>query len=79
MDDHLKCPEGVRRLLGNKHDVVGTIADNKTLMTTARQLRPGVILGDISMPQNGLDGGLKSSARPFQRAEMGARDGPVAD
>jgi DNA-binding NarL/FixJ family response regulator len=54
-DDHPLFLEGVRRLLENKYDVVGTVADGKTLITTAQQLRPDVIVVDISMPEmNGL-------------------------
>ena len=54
-DDHPLFLEGVRRLLENKYDVVGTVADGKALITAAQQLRPDVIVVDISMPEmNGL-------------------------
>jgi len=47
--------EGVRRLLESKYDVVGTVADGKALIAAAQQLRPDIIVVDISMPEmNGL-------------------------
>src|SRR6185295_19638729 len=54
-DDHPLFLDGVRRLLESKYDVVGTVADGKALITAAQQLRPDVIVVDISMPEmNGL-------------------------
>jgi DNA-binding NarL/FixJ family response regulator len=54
-DDHPLFLEGVRRLLESKYDVVGTVADGKALITAAQQLRPDIIVVDISMPEmNGL-------------------------
>lgn len=54
-DDHPLFLEGVRRLLENKYDVVGTVADGKALIEAAQQLRPDIIVVDISMPEmNGL-------------------------
>jgi DNA-binding NarL/FixJ family response regulator len=54
-DDHPMFLDGVRRLLENKYDVVGAVADGKTLITAAQNLRPDVIVVDISMPEmNGL-------------------------
>jgi DNA-binding NarL/FixJ family response regulator len=54
-DDHPLFLEGVRRLLDNKYDVVGTVADGKALVLAAQQLRPDIIVADISMPEmNGL-------------------------
>ena len=47
--------EGVRRLLENTYEVVGTVADGKTLVAAAQKLRPDIIVVDISMPEmNGL-------------------------
>ncbi len=54
-DDHPLFLEGVRRLLENKYDVVGTVADGKSLVLAAQELRPDIIVVDISMPEmNGL-------------------------
>lgn len=54
-DDHPLFLEGVRRLLENKYDVVGTVADGRALILAAQQLRPDIIVVDISMPEmNGL-------------------------
>jgi DNA-binding NarL/FixJ family response regulator len=54
-DDHPLFLEGVRRLLENKYDVVGTAADGKALVIAAQQLRPDIVVVDISMPEmNGL-------------------------
>jgi len=54
-DDHPLFLEGVRRLLENKYDLVGTAADGKALVIAAQQLRPDIVVVDISMPEmNGL-------------------------
>lgn len=54
-DDHPLFLDGVRRLLENKYEVVGTVADGKALIAAAQQLRPDIIVVDISMPEiNGL-------------------------
>jgi DNA-binding NarL/FixJ family response regulator len=54
-DDHPLFLDGVRRLLENKYVVVGTVADGNALITAAQQLRPDIIVVDISMPEmNGL-------------------------
>ena len=54
-DDHPLFVDGVRRLLEDKYEVVGTVADGKSLVLAAQQLRPDVVVADISMPEmNGL-------------------------
>jgi DNA-binding NarL/FixJ family response regulator len=54
-DDHPLFLEGVRRILETKYEVVGTAADGQALIDCAQQLRPDVIVADISMPKtNGL-------------------------
>ena len=54
-DDHPLFLDGVRRLLEDKYDVVGTVVDGKALIAAAQQLRPDIIVADISMPEmNGL-------------------------
>jgi len=54
-DDHPLLLDGVRCLLEEKYEVVGTVADGKSLVLAAQQLRPDIIVVDISMPEmNGL-------------------------
>jgi DNA-binding NarL/FixJ family response regulator len=54
-DDHPLFLEGVRRFLEPKYEVVGTVADGKALILAAQQLRPDIVVVDISMPEmNGL-------------------------
>lgn len=55
-DDHTLVVEGIRRLLENDFDLVGTVEDGLSLLRTAADLRPDVVLLDISMPLlNGID------------------------
>ena len=55
-DDHTLVLEGLRRILEDKCDLVGTVEDGRTLVEAAERLRPDVILLDISMPLlNGLE------------------------
>nr|BBH93811.1 DNA-binding response regulator [Thermogemmatispora argillosa] len=55
-DDHTLMREGLRQLLEREPDlkVVGEAADGQEALRVIRQLRPDVVLLDISMPQ--LDG-----------------------
>jgi DNA-binding NarL/FixJ family response regulator len=54
-DDHPLFLDGVRRLLEEKYEVVGTVSDGKSLVLAAQQLRPDIAVVDISMPEmNGL-------------------------
>jgi len=55
-DDHELVRRGVRALLGVRRDwkIVGEVADGKQAVEKARQLRPDVLIVDISMPN--LDG-----------------------
>jgi DNA-binding NarL/FixJ family response regulator len=55
-DDHPILVDGLVKLLAGPFDVVGTVADGRLLVEAARQLRPDVIVTDISMPGlSGLD------------------------
>ena len=55
-DDHSLVLAGLRRLVEEGGDVVGTVEDGRTLVKEAQRLRPDLILLDISMPLlNGLD------------------------
>ncbi len=55
-DDHSIVLAGLRKLVESEGDVVGTVEDGRALLDAAQQLRPDIILLDISMPLlNGLD------------------------
>lgn len=55
-DDHSLVLAGLRRLVEEEGDVVGTVQDGRALVEEAQKLRPDIILLDISMPLlNGLD------------------------
>jgi RNA polymerase sigma factor (sigma-70 family) len=55
-DDHSILLAGLRRLVEDSCEVVGTVEDGRALVTAVEQLKPDVILLDISMPiLNGLD------------------------
>lgn len=55
-DDHSLVLAGLRRLVEEEGEVVGTVEDGRALVEEAQRLRPDLILLDISMPLlNGLD------------------------
>lgn len=55
-DDHSLVLAGLRRLVEEEGDVVGTVEDGRAVVEEAKRLRPDLILLDISMPLlNGLD------------------------
>lgn len=55
-DDHSILLAGLRRLVEDSYEVVGTVEDGRALVAAAEQLKPDVIVLDISMPLlNGLD------------------------
>ncbi len=57
-DDHLLVAELCKRLLEPEFEVVGIVSDGHSLVSTARQLRPDVVVVDVAMPVlNGLDAG----------------------
>lgn len=63
-DDHTLVLAGFRKLLEADFDLVGMAEDGRKLVEMAQQLRPDVILVDISMPLlNGFD-----AARQIRRA-----------
>ena len=49
-DDHTLVAEAFSRLLEPQFEVVGTASDGRVLLEKAEQLRPDVILLDLSMP-----------------------------
>ena len=57
-DDHTLVAEAFKRLLEPEFDVIGTVADGRSLLRTAPDMRPDVVLVDLNMPLlNGLDAG----------------------
>lgn len=55
-DDHLLVAEALRSLLTPEFDLVGVVEDGRALVDAAGQLRPDVIVADITMPNlNGID------------------------
>ena len=55
-DDHSLILAGLRKLVEADCDVVGTVEDGRALVQAAQELRPDLILLDISMPLlNGLE------------------------
>jgi DNA-binding NarL/FixJ family response regulator len=55
-DDHRLMLEGLQRLLHDHCEVVGAVEDGRAAVEAAQQLRPDLILLDISMPvMNGFE------------------------
>lgn len=55
-DDHALILRGVRSLLEPHHDVVGECRDGQALVQAAHELKPDLVILDISMPvMNGFD------------------------
>lgn len=55
-DDHYLVAEGLKSLLTPEFEVVGLVEDGRALIKAAKQLRPDVIVADITMPElNGID------------------------
>jgi len=53
-DDHAIVAEGLRLLLKGHCELVGTVGDGPSLVAAALELRPDIVVADISMP--GFDG-----------------------
>src|SRR5262245_44187881 len=55
-DDHKVVTEGLVRLLSDRFEIVGTIADGRLVVDAVARLRPDIILLDLSMPNvSGLE------------------------
>jgi DNA-binding NarL/FixJ family response regulator len=55
-DDHTLVREGLLRLLAAELEIVGAVADGRSLVSAAEQCQPDVILVDVTMPLlNGFD------------------------
>jgi DNA-binding NarL/FixJ family response regulator len=63
-DDHTLVVEAFKRLLEPEVEIVGTVADGRTLLEVAPQLKPDVIILDLGMPLlNGMDAGQELKRR----------------
>lgn len=59
-DDHSLVAEGLRAILENVVEVVGTVRDGRALLAAVEELEPDVIVTDISMPLlNGIEAALQ--------------------
>jgi DNA-binding NarL/FixJ family response regulator len=55
-DDHVLVVEGLRKILEHECEIVGTAEDGRSLVRVAAELKPDVVLMDISMPLlNGVE------------------------
>jgi DNA-binding NarL/FixJ family response regulator len=55
-DDHTLLLEALVRLVAEEFEVVGTAQDGRALVTAALELKPDVVVVDVSMPLlNGID------------------------
>lgn len=64
-DDHAIFAEGLKRLLDPEYEIVAVVHNGNDLVKAARELKPDVVLADISMPGlNGID-----AARKIKEAE----------
>jgi DNA-binding NarL/FixJ family response regulator len=63
-DDHKLVAEACKNLLEPEFDVVAVVPDGRALLHAAEELRPDVVILDISMPElNGLDAGEQIKQR----------------
>jgi DNA-binding NarL/FixJ family response regulator len=50
-DDHAEMLDEVRALLDGEYEIVGTAQDGRSLVEAAKELKPDLIVSDISMPE----------------------------
>ena len=56
--EHILLMDAFRKLLEPEFDVIATVSDGKTLLTSASQLEPDLIVVDLGLPLlNGMDAG----------------------
>jgi len=59
-DDHAEMLEEIRQLLERDYDVVGAVVDGSQLVEAAFELKPDLVITDISMPvMNGFEAAAK--------------------
>ncbi|MGH9900432.1 MAG: response regulator [Pyrinomonadaceae bacterium] len=59
-DDHTIILEAFKKLIEPEFEVVGTVADGRALLKAAEELRPDLVMLDVSMPVlNGLEAGRR--------------------
>jgi DNA-binding NarL/FixJ family response regulator len=59
-DDHTLVLEAFKKLLEPEFEVVATVSDGRALLSVAPELKPDVIVLDLSMPElNGMEAGLQ--------------------
>src|ERR1700745_3671226 len=69
-DDHTLVAEAFKTLLEPEYHVVKLVADGRSLLTAAKELKPDVVLLDLGMPLlNGLDTGQELK-RSFPRIKL---------
>src|SRR5271154_6951193 len=57
-DDHLMVAEAFKTLLEPEYQVIKLVADGRSLLSAAVELKPDIVLLDLNMPLlNGLDAG----------------------
>jgi DNA-binding NarL/FixJ family response regulator len=55
-DDHRMVAEGLKILLAEEFDLIGMVPDGRAMVDAAKQLKPDVIIADITMPHlNGIE------------------------
>ena len=55
-DDHRLVAEGLKAVLSAEFDLVGVVEDGRALIAATKELRPDVIVSDITMPNlNGIE------------------------
>ena len=55
-DDHRMVAEGLKRLLAEEFEFIGVVPDGRAMVDAAKQLKPDVIVADITMPHlNGIE------------------------
>src|SRR5215470_824952 len=67
-EDHPPVAAQLRALLEQEFEVVATVADGHTLVSTAETVRPDVVVTDIAMP--GLDGLAATTVLRERHAEI---------
>jgi DNA-binding NarL/FixJ family response regulator len=68
-DDHTIVTEGLKNILETDFELVGTVEDGRAMLVAAEELKPDVIVADITMPiLNGLD-----AVRTLTKTGQGAK------